>query len=97
MFKPIQEVSWKDLIGTWRGTLNERDLYDLTIIENGTYLLYNYLTKERFQGKINSYYLPITNTVQIDLENCLQIEFYQIVGEEIILIVKNEKIFFTRL
>ena len=97
MNKTIAEINWNDLIGYWKGYVNEINHSDLSISDKGYYEFYNYITNERFRGKIMSFYMFETNTVLLDLETFMEIELFQILGTGIDFKINGEHVFFHKL
>jgi hypothetical protein len=90
----MKNITWKDLIGTWR---SKPKLYDLSIRQNGNYELYNCEIKNRHIGKINSSYKTESNTVTLIMENHVEVELFQLLHSNIILVLENKKIEFERI
>lgn len=97
MNKAIINVTWEDLIGTWRNVLGEDRVYDFTISSNGQYELYHYESKKRWRGEISSEYLSTSNTVRLMLENYSNIELFQLAQGDIILKINNETLLFKKI
>lgn len=96
MNKGIQEISWRDLVGKWSNEINKKSNFEFTICEDGKYELYNFAEDKKCLGKIDSEYLPVTNTVKLILENYFDVELFQLMDGNILLHFNNNKLWFKQ-
>ena len=93
----MQDITWQDLIGTWRSVEESHPPYDLSVLEKGHYVLTTLEDGNSNQGNINSSYNTGPNTVTLHLDDHDDIEFWMTIKDSIILIINDVKCTFKKL
>lgn len=94
--KPIDQITHRDLIGSWTKRVLGIIRFKFIIMRDDNYCFINYIRFRSRSGKIESRYSPESNSVFFELQNSGTIELFQLLNDDIVLKIKGHSIVFKK-